>query len=67
MQLMNEGTIVYRPVPAFVIEKDVYLLGEDKDCDHEDEVWEFLPGDCVAVEERNLQNGKKIYVAVRLA
>ena len=63
IQLLNEGTKVYRSVPAYEIEKNVYKIGGYEIYDHEDEVWEFSPGTIVIVEKQNLE-GETVFVAV---
>jgi len=62
VQLINEVTKVYRPVPAFEIETNVYKLGGHQIYDSDDELWEFTPGTVVIVEERNLE-GETVLVA----
>ncbi len=55
IQLLGEGTIVYRPVPALKIEDNVYKIEGYNIYDPDDEEWEFLPGTFVIVEERTLE------------
>lgn len=62
MQLLNEGSIAYRPVPAKLIEHDIYLIEGFDIHDPEDEEWEFLPGTIVCVESKELSN-KLVLVA----
>lgn len=57
IQLLDEGTKVYRPVPALEIEQNVYKLEGFEMYDPENETWEFLPGTCVLVEEQRLEGG----------
>ena len=64
IQLLEEGTTVYRPVPAIEIECFVYEVQGLEIYDPEDEVWEFTPGTHVFVEEQNL-NGENVLVAIR--
>jgi hypothetical protein len=61
--LLNEGTDVWRPVPATKLKENVYLLHGSEIFDPEDEDWEFLPGTKVFVKER-LSDGAKILVAI---
>jgi hypothetical protein len=63
VKLLDEGTVVYRPVSAIEVEKGVFEIIEFDTYNSEDEVWEFLPGTCVLVEERNL-SGEDVLVAV---
>ena len=44
IQLLEEGTPVYRPVLALSIKGDLYKLGGHELYDPEEEVWEFMPG-----------------------
>lgn len=66
IQLLDEGTVVYRPVPALQVNDNVYRLeGYDiYERVKDDEVWEFTPGMVVIVEEKNLSDGAYL-VAVR--
>lgn len=64
IKLLDEGTKVYRPVPAIKIENHIYRIGGFEIYDIEDEIWEFLPGIIVYVEEQVL-NGEKVLVAIR--
>ena len=63
VQLLGEGTTVYRPVPAVEIDENVYLLKGEEIFDPDDEEWEFLPGTKVRVEQKDLE-GEKVLVAV---
>jgi len=63
VQLLEEGTIAYRPVSAIEVEKGVFEITGFDAYDPEDEVWEFLPGTCVLVEEKNL-SGENVLVAI---
>ncbi len=64
VQLLDEGTKVYRPVPACEIENSIYKVGGFENYDPEDETWEFPPGTYVVVEEQNLE-GETVLVAVK--
>lgn len=64
IQLLEEGTKVYRPVPAIEIEGNIYEVQGFEIYDREDEVWEFPPGTYVLVEEQNL-DGENVLVAIR--
>ena len=64
IQLLGEGTVVYRPVPAFKLGDNVYRVEGSEIYDPDDEEWEFLPGTVVIVEDRELE-GEKVLVAVK--
>ena len=64
IQLLEEGTKVYRPVPSFQIEDNLYEVGGVDFYDPEDEVWEFTPGTYVLVVEKNL-DGENVLVAIQ--
>jgi len=63
IQLLGEGTLVYRPVPAIEVGENIYQLKGEEIFDPEDEEWEFLPGTKVSVEQRELE-GEKVLVAI---
>jgi hypothetical protein len=58
VQLLDEGTIVYRPTEAVDLGLGRYRLLPTPDYDPEDETWEFLPGAVVVCSQRWLPNGK---------
>lgn len=63
IKLLEEGTTVYRPVPAIEISRDIYkILGHDN-YEEDDELWEFKPGTLVFVERKINEDGE-ILVAV---
>lgn len=64
VQILDEGTRVYRPVQADFVASGIYRIKEPPSYDL-DERWEFPPGSMVKCEERTLQDGKYI-VAVQL-
>ncbi|WP_205529559.1 hypothetical protein [Taibaiella koreensis] len=64
IQLLEEGTKVYRPVQAIEIENNIYEVQGFEIYDPEDETWEFLPGTYVLVEEQNL-DGVNVLVAIK--
>ena len=64
IQLLYEGTKVYRPVPAFEVENNIYKVGGFEIYDPEDEVWEFPPGTYVLVERYKL-DGENVLLAVK--
>ena len=60
VQLFEEGTICYRPVPAIEIENNIFQIAGYELYDSvriENEIWEFTPGTTVIVEEKLLSNG----------
>lgn len=62
VQLMNEGTIVYRPVAAQKIDEAIYEILQD-DMVVLGEEWEFHNGSNVIVENRLLSGGN-VLVAI---
>jgi hypothetical protein len=65
VRLLNEGTEVYRPVPAQPIGSSVYLIDHRTPYDAADETWEFPPGSRVQVTQRLLSGEIKL-IATRL-
>lgn len=65
VQLLDEGTVVYRPAPAEFLEWNLVKLSIHEAYDPEDEEWEFKPGILVRVESKALQEGT-VLVAVEL-
>ena len=63
VELLGEGTKVYRPVPASKISDNLYKIGGSEIYDPDDEEWEFLPGSVVKVEEKTFE-GKIELVAI---
>ena len=55
VKLLNEGSIVYRPVPAKRVTENIYELEGYDIYDPEDEKWEFCPGTKVIVEQKVLE------------
>jgi hypothetical protein len=66
VQLLGEGTTVFRPVPAEFLDGSTARLLAPPTCDAADEDWEFKPGSVVRVEARALSAGT-VLVAVALA
>lgn len=64
IQLLEEGTKVYRPVPAIEVGESIYEIKGSSVYDPEDEIWEFIPGTRVIVERKEL-NGDLVLVAVK--
>lgn len=67
VQLLNEGTVCYRPVPADKIRDFVYRIGVVPDYFSSFEEWEFPPGSIVEVKyHRFHQENSDDLVAYRL-
>ncbi len=47
IQLLGEGTIVYRPTQGVCLDKNVYRVLATPDYDKNQEDWEFPPGSIV--------------------
>lgn len=47
IRLLNEGTLVYRPVLAVQVRPLIFKVPGDNIFDPENEEWEFLPGTLV--------------------
>lgn len=47
IQLLDEGSIAYRPTLAEELGVNIFRVMPTDNYDPEDEVWEFLPGDVV--------------------
>ncbi|MBX9770726.1 MAG: hypothetical protein K2X29_05115 [Candidatus Obscuribacterales bacterium] len=65
VQLLNEGTTVYRPVRPSRIADYIFELGGYEIYKPEYEEWEFLPGSTVVVEEQ-IRDSEKILVAIKM-
>lgn len=63
VQLLDEGTDVYRPTEAVPLERGLYRLLPTPNYDPEDEKWEFPPGSVVRARWQVL-GGKRVIVAV---
>lgn len=59
VKLLDEGTIVYRHLPAKKLTENIYLLQGHDIYDPEDEKWEFSPDTCVFVEQQELDKVAK--------
>lgn len=67
VSLLNEGTDVWRPVSAIRVAADTYVLLRPSDYDPEDEDWEFLPGEVVVCEVREMKSQRRRIVAISRA
>lgn len=65
VKLLNEGTEVYRPVPATRISESVYFILDTATYDADDETWEYPPGSRVQVTQRLMSDELKL-VAISL-
>ncbi len=63
--LLDEGVDVWRPVDAIRIRDSIYQINPKSEIP-ETEVWQFLPGDIVRCEEKQLSKGKHL-VAIEKA
>jgi len=66
VQLLGEGTIVYRPALGIPEGPKLVRLLEPDNYDADDEDWEFKPGVLVRVEHRQLSQ-EDVFVAVAVA
>lgn len=64
VQLLNEGTKVYRPAPAFSVGPNVVIILLPDTYDPEDEEWEFKPGTTVRTRPQTFSDGEVWPVAV---
>lgn len=64
IQLLGEGTKVYRPVPSLKLGDKLYKIEGFDIYDPDDEIWEFAPGSIVIIEEQK-HNRETILVAVQ--
>ncbi len=62
--LLDEGTDVWRPVPAWRVDDSTYIVLRPGWYDPEDERWEFPPGTTVICEPKTITDGT-ILAAVR--
>ncbi len=54
VELLDEGTTVWRPAPALRLAEGLYCLLSSPKYDPEDEKWAFVPGTIVRCETRSL-------------
>ena len=64
IQLLNEGSVAYRPVSAVEIEENIYKIDGSECYNPEDEEWEFLPNTYVLAEKKEL-SGRIVLVAIK--
>jgi hypothetical protein len=65
VKLLNEGTEVYRPVPAKTIGESVYLIDGSVAYDAADETWEYPPGSRVQVTQRSKRPVRDVLTVVK--
>lgn len=63
VQLLREGTPVFRPTRAIPLGKGRYRVLATENYDPEDELWEFPPGNIVCGQLKRL-DGDTVLVAV---
>ncbi len=63
--LLDEGVDVWRPVPAWKVQENVYIILRPDWYDPDDEHWEFPPGSTVVCEPKTITDGP-ILAAVRV-
>ena len=66
VQLLDEGTIVYRPVSAKQISEDIYEILGDDIYDTSIESWEFPPRTKVVVKKKILSDGEALVAVSKL-
>jgi hypothetical protein len=64
VELLEEGTQVWRPVMAVRLQESVYQIPRDAIIPA-DEVWAFAPGDVVVCETRQFEGSPDGPVAIR--
>jgi hypothetical protein len=64
ISLLDEGTPVWRPVPATDLGAGVFEISAHAK-PGDDERWEFKPGDHVICERRPLSGGPPVLVATK--
>jgi hypothetical protein len=66
VQLLHEGTVVFRPTQAVPVGPGLLRLLETPGYDPEDEDWEFKPGATVRVERRMLSGGDALVAVAQV-
>ena len=62
IQLLDEGTTVFRPTQGVPMDGDVFLVLPTENYDSSDEKWEFLPGSTVICKKER-KGGEEILIA----
>ena len=65
VQLLDEGTAVWRMTKGIKINNSVYKILPTDNYDPKEENWEFKPGDFVQCEKR-VKEGRIILLAIKL-
>ena len=65
VELLDEGTLVWRPVKAILVDKNIYKILTSNEYDPDDEVWKFKPGSLVECKWET-KNGEKLLIAQNL-
>jgi hypothetical protein len=63
--LLDEGTDVWRPVDAILLQESIYQINPDSAIP-ETEIWQFLPGDIVRCEEKRFIKGRGLVAVEKL-
>lgn len=66
VELLNEGTTVYRPTIANKLRDKVYEILRSNQYDAEAEEWAFAPGSIVVVETKLLDQGEVLVAISKL-
>ena len=66
VKLLDEGTVVFKPVSAIKLTEETYKLDGWDSYDPIDEVWEFPPGSIVVIEKQLLETQMAL-IAVSLS
>jgi hypothetical protein len=64
VQLLGEGTRVFRPTTAAPVRAGVVRLLPTEHYNPNDENWEFKPGSIVRIEQQVLSGPETVWVAV---
>ncbi len=64
IEVLEEGTKVFRPVPASKIKDNIYKVEGNDIYETHNETWAFIPGTSVVVEEQTL-NGERVLMAIK--
>ena len=67
VRLVDEGTDVWRPVPAAKLPDGTFELAQPVDYDPETEHWEFPPHTRVRCQAKKFAGGKQGLIAIQMA
>lgn len=65
VQLLDEGSVAYRPTRAIPLENGLYKVLATPLYDSQVETWEFPPGSVVRVKESRSQEGEPFLMAIK--